>query len=54
MHDIITEQYNIALLSPYGSALHTRDQTYRHRQEFLLRSNMAEQLARFGSILDTD
>lgn len=54
IHDIITAQYNIALFSPYGQALHTRDPTYQRQQEFLFRSNMAEQLARFGHIPDTD
>ena len=54
VHDIVTEQYNIALHSPYGSAFHTRDATYMRRQEFLFRSNMAEQLARFGRTPQTD
>ena len=54
VHDIVTEQYHIALHSPYGSAFHTRDATYMRRQEFLFRSNMAEQLARFGRTPHTD
>ena len=54
VHDIVTEQYNIALHSPYGTAFHTRDATYMRRQEFLFRSNMAEQLARFGRTPQTD
>jgi len=48
IHDEVTRQYNIALLSPYGSAFHKRHATYMRRQEFLFRSNMAEHLARFG------
>jgi len=48
VHDMVTEQYIIALLSPYGTAFHTRDATYLRRQEFLFCANMAEDLARFG------
>ena len=36
------------------SAFHTRDATYMRRQEFLFRSNMAEQLARFERTPRTD
>ena len=50
VHDIVSVQYQIALDSPYGSAFHTRDASYMRRQEFLFRSNMAEQLARFGRL----
>jgi hypothetical protein len=54
IHDEVTRQYNIALLSPYGSAFHKRHATYMRRQEFLFRSNMAEHLARFGETPTTD
>jgi hypothetical protein len=54
VHDMVTEQYDIALLSPYGTAFHTRDATYLRRQEFLFRANMAEHLARFGETPTTD
>lgn len=54
IHNMITTQYNVALHSPYGRALHTRYSTYMRRQEFLFRSNMTEQLARFGRVPVTD
>ena len=54
MQDTINAQYDIAFLSSYGKAFHTRDQTYMQRQEFLFRSNMAEQMARFSNIPQTN
>jgi hypothetical protein len=54
MQNEINMQYEIALLSPYGKAFHSRDQSYFEQQKFLFLSNMAEQLARFGNIPHTD
>jgi hypothetical protein len=56
LQHVVNEQYDIALLSPYGQALHTRDATYMRRQEFLFNANIAERLARLGntSIINYD
>jgi hypothetical protein len=56
LHKVVDEQYDIALLSPYGQALHTRDATYMRRQEFLFNANIADRLARLGntSIINYD
>jgi hypothetical protein len=54
MQNEIDKQYKIALISPYGKVFHSRDQSFFEQQKFLFRSNMAEQLARFGNIPKTD